>query len=109
MSFCGEMFSVKLFLKYSKMYYLFRPFVETIKFCKMKYDFLFIHKFCNSSYNNIYYRLEYKAAFDVMKKHRINLNLLYDHNPEKFLLHIEEFVNQIDSVNHINLFLTDLQ
>ncbi|XP_051785859.1 elongator complex protein 1 [Erpetoichthys calabaricus] len=53
-------------------------------------------------------RLMFKEAFDCMRKHRINLNLLYDHNPKVFLDNVEVFLNQIDSVSYINLFLTDL-
>ena len=37
------------------------------------------------------------------------MNLLYDHNPEAFLENVQSFVEQIDNINHINLFLTDLQ
>ncbi|XP_060570172.1 putative elongator complex protein 1 [Ruditapes philippinarum] len=53
-------------------------------------------------------RLQYVEAFTIMRKHRINMNLLYDHNPEMFLQNIKLFVQQIAAVNHINLFLTDL-
>ncbi|ELT93767.1 hypothetical protein CAPTEDRAFT_152268 [Capitella teleta] len=54
-------------------------------------------------------QVRYKEAFVVMRKHRINLNLLHDHNPSAFMENIREFVKQVDSVSHINLFLTDLQ
>lgn len=37
------------------------------------------------------------------------MNLLYDHNPQAFLTNVRSFVQQIDNINHINLFLTDLQ
>ncbi|KAJ8304476.1 hypothetical protein KUTeg_018059 [Tegillarca granosa] len=54
-------------------------------------------------------KLQFKDAMVIMRKHRINLNLIYDHSPENFLNNVETFVNQISSVNQINLFLTDLQ
>ncbi|XP_029917224.1 elongator complex protein 1 [Myripristis murdjan] len=53
--------------------------------------------------------LRFREAFEVMRKLRINLNLIYDHNPQVFLENVESFVTQLDSVNHINLFLTELR
>ena len=53
--------------------------------------------------------LRYYVAFDLMKKHRINMNLIYDHNPEMFFENISAFIEQVSQVNHINLFLTDLR
>ena len=37
------------------------------------------------------------------------MNLIYDHNPGAFLDNVTSFVEQVDNINHINLFLTDLQ
>ncbi|XP_050400730.1 putative elongator complex protein 1 [Patella vulgata] len=54
-------------------------------------------------------RIKFKEAFTTMKKHRINMNLIYDHNPQIFLKHVEDFVTQINSVNDLNIFLTGLQ
>ncbi|XP_048451171.1 elongator complex protein 1 isoform X1 [Rhincodon typus] len=54
-------------------------------------------------------RLKYKEAFECMRKLRINLNLIYDHNPKVFLDNLESFVKQINSINYINLFLTELK
>uniref|UniRef100_A0A673HDE3 Elongator complex protein 1 n=1 Tax=Sinocyclocheilus rhinocerous TaxID=307959 RepID=A0A673HDE3_9TELE len=53
--------------------------------------------------------LRFKDAFECMRKLRINLNLVYDHNPTVFLANIEMFLKQIDSINYINLFLTELK
>ncbi|XP_052430790.1 elongator complex protein 1 isoform X1 [Carassius gibelio] len=53
--------------------------------------------------------LRFKDAFECMRKLRINLNLIYDHNPTAFLANIEMFLKQIDSINYINLFLTELK
>ncbi|XP_065671082.1 putative elongator complex protein 1 isoform X2 [Hydra vulgaris] len=52
--------------------------------------------------------LEYAEAMNIMRKHRINLNLFYDHNPELFTSHIGKFISEMESVNFINLFLADL-
>ncbi|XP_014675329.1 PREDICTED: elongator complex protein 1-like, partial [Priapulus caudatus] len=54
-------------------------------------------------------RLEFEPALLLMKKHRINMNLIYDHNPELFLNNVDAFVKQIDNVGNINLFLSELQ
>ena len=54
------------------------------------------------------FRLNFADAFVLMRRHRINMNLLHDHNPAAFLNNIDSFVRQIDSVSYINLFLTDL-
>lgn len=51
----------------------------------------------------------YRKAFDLLRKQRINLNLLVDHNPVKFLENIERFVTDIDNTHWLNLFLSDLQ
>ncbi len=53
-------------------------------------------------------KLEYRPALELMRKHRINMNILYDHSPKLFLDNIEWFIRQIDSVVLLNLFLTEL-
>ena len=53
--------------------------------------------------------LQFGVAFELMKKHRINMNLMYDHNPAVFHANTETFVRQLDLPNNINLFLTDLR
>ncbi|XP_045418501.1 elongator complex protein 1 isoform X1 [Lemur catta] len=54
-------------------------------------------------------KLMFKEAFECMRKLRINLNLMYDHNPKVFLENVETFIRQIESVNYINLFFTELK
>jgi elongator complex protein 1 len=44
-----------------------------------------------------------------MRKHRIDLNFLYDHNPQQFMESIELFVKQINSVDNLNLFMSSLK
>lgn len=53
--------------------------------------------------------LRFKDAFECMKKLRINMNLIYDHNPKVFLENIQTFITQLNSISHINLFLTELK
>jgi len=51
---------------------------------------------------------EYKKAFEVMRKQRINLNFFYDHNPTLFMDHIGEFLDQTSDLDHLNLFISSL-
>lgn len=52
---------------------------------------------------------EYKKTFDLLRKQRINLNLLVDHSPVKFLENLAHFVDNIENTQWLNLFLSDLQ
>lgn len=51
----------------------------------------------------------YALAFDLMRKERINLNLLLDVNPQKFLKELSLFIDQIDNIQWLNLFLNELK
>ncbi|TWW55443.1 Elongator complex protein 1 [Takifugu flavidus] len=53
--------------------------------------------------------LRFRDAFECMRKLRINLNFIYDHNPKVFLENIQTFISELNSTNHINLFLTELK
>ncbi|XP_054647824.1 elongator complex protein 1 [Dunckerocampus dactyliophorus] len=53
--------------------------------------------------------LKFRDAFECMRKLRINLNLIYDHNPQVFLENTDMFLTQLSSINLINLFLTELR
>ncbi|XP_041653539.1 elongator complex protein 1 [Cheilinus undulatus] len=53
--------------------------------------------------------LRFREAFESMRKLRINLNFIYDHNPKVFLENIKTFITQLSSINYINLFLTELK
>ncbi|XP_051907945.1 elongator complex protein 1 [Hippocampus zosterae] len=53
--------------------------------------------------------LRFREAFECMRKLRINLNLIYDHNPKVFLENTHTFLTQVNSINNINLFLTELR
>ncbi|RIA90959.1 IKI3 family-domain-containing protein, partial [Glomus cerebriforme] len=54
-------------------------------------------------------RLDYLSAYMTCRKHRIDLNILYDHEPESFLNNVELFVNQVEKVDYLNLFLSSLR
>ncbi|XP_034833485.1 putative elongator complex protein 1 [Maniola hyperantus] len=52
---------------------------------------------------------KYYDAFDLMRKQRINLNLIYDHNPKLFTESIGMFFDAIQNNSWLNLFLADLE
>lgn len=54
-------------------------------------------------------RSRYRAAFLSCRRHRIDLNILYDHSPSPFRSHLTEFVNQVHEVDYLNLFLSGLK
>ena len=53
--------------------------------------------------------LEYGKAFKLLRNHKIDINLIYDVNPEKFLTNISKFVKEVKQVDYLNLFINSLQ
>lgn len=53
--------------------------------------------------------LNYRSAFVACRKNRIDLNILYDDGPERFMENIEAFVKQVADVDYLNLFLSNLR
>jgi len=51
---------------------------------------------------------EYGKAVIATRKYRIDMNIIYDHNPELFLNNAKLFVEDVDNEDHINLFLSTL-
>lgn len=51
---------------------------------------------------------KYFETFDLLRKQRINLNIICDHNLNAFLKHMDIFLQQIVNPNWLNLFLSDL-
>ncbi|GBP91737.1 A disintegrin and metalloproteinase with thrombospondin motifs 7 [Eumeta japonica] len=51
---------------------------------------------------------KYHEAFDLMRKQRINLNLLVDHDPEKFINYVDVFLDSIKNNSWLNVFISDL-
>eukprot|EP00842_Homolaphlyctis_polyrhiza_P002178 jgi/Hompol1/2961/HPOL_003082-RA len=52
---------------------------------------------------------DYKKAFMTCRKHRIDMNLLVDHNPQEFLSNAHDFVKQLADVDYLNLFISSLR
>lgn len=53
-------------------------------------------------------QLDYKEAFRVCKVHRVDMNLLYDLDPEQFESHIEDVIQQLGTDENTDLFLSSL-
>lgn len=52
---------------------------------------------------------DYKKAFKLMRTHRIDTNLVVDHDPSLFLRNIDRFVRKVKNVDFLNLFISYLQ
>jgi elongator complex protein 1 len=52
---------------------------------------------------------EYRTALITCRKHRIDLNLLYDLDPQGFMSKLDRFVDQVHEVDHLNLFISSLR
>ncbi|MCJ1283838.1 hypothetical protein MMC26_003169 [Xylographa opegraphella] len=52
---------------------------------------------------------KYKKAFLSCRSHRVDMNILHDHDPEKFIKNVDLFVGQVGKVEHIDLFLSQLR
>uniref|UniRef100_A0A1I8PUH9 Elongator complex protein 1 n=1 Tax=Stomoxys calcitrans TaxID=35570 RepID=A0A1I8PUH9_STOCA len=52
---------------------------------------------------------KYGEAFSILRKQRINLNIICDHNMCDFVDRLDVFLQQIENPNWLNLFLSDLQ
>ncbi len=53
--------------------------------------------------------LDYERAFAFCRTQRVDMNILYDHKPEQFLVNIGLFLEQVRDVANIDLFLSSLR
>lgn len=51
----------------------------------------------------------YRQAFLHCRKHRIDLNTIYDQDPQGLIQNLDAFVDQVHEVEHLNLFLSSLK
>ncbi|CAD6977243.1 hypothetical protein A4X06_0g1276 [Tilletia controversa] len=54
-------------------------------------------------------RRRYAMAFRICRTHRLDMNILHDHDPTAFLENLSLFIEQIKDVDYLNLFLTSLR
>lgn len=52
---------------------------------------------------------KYLIAFDLLRKERINLNVMCDLDPKKFMDDLNEFIIQVKDSSWISLFITELE
>lgn len=52
---------------------------------------------------------EYGKAFAHCRTQRVDMNILYDHNPDQFISSIGLFLDQLKDVAHVDLFLASLR
>ncbi|KAF2872371.1 IKI3 family-domain-containing protein [Massariosphaeria phaeospora] len=51
----------------------------------------------------------YGEAFLICRSQRVDMNILHDHQPDRFMMHISKIVAQIKRVDRIDLFLSQLR
>ncbi|CAF4715292.1 unnamed protein product, partial [Rotaria sp. Silwood2] len=52
--------------------------------------------------------INYKRAFELMRKNRLNLNFLYDYKPKQFYDYIPIFISNLRNDDDICLFLSEI-
>jgi elongator complex protein 1 len=51
----------------------------------------------------------YDEAFLACRNQRVDMNILHDHDPDRFLASVPKVVAQIKKIEHIDLFLSQLR
>jgi elongator complex protein 1 len=51
----------------------------------------------------------YSEAFLACRNQRVDMNILHDHDPERFMSSIERIITQIKRIEHIDLLLSQLR
>ena len=54
-------------------------------------------------------RARFGKAFKLLRQHKLDINLLYDVDPENFLAKMDKFVKQVKKVDYLNLFVNSLR
>ena len=52
---------------------------------------------------------KYRKAFLACRNQRVDMNILHDHAPDKFITNVGLFLDQVHKVEHIDLFLSQLR
>ncbi|KAI0686278.1 Elongator complex protein 1 [Cytidiella melzeri] len=50
----------------------------------------------------------YAKAFSACRRHRVDLTVFVEHKQDEFIANLPQFLNQVDDVDYINLFLTSI-
>ena len=54
-------------------------------------------------------KYDYLGAFALCRSHRVDMNLLFDHDPDAFAANVDAFVEQLNDADKLNLFLSNLR
>ena len=60
------------------------------------------------SLNFKFSRHKYTDAIQMMRRHRVNMNLVYDHDPQAFMRNLKNLVNNGTNPELLTLFISDL-
>ena len=52
---------------------------------------------------------KYRKAFLACRNHRVDMNIIHDHAPQQFISNVDLLIEQIQKVEHIDLFLSQLR
>ncbi|KAI1388739.1 IkappaB kinase complex, IKAP component [Hypoxylon trugodes] len=52
---------------------------------------------------------DYGKAYSYCRTQRVDMNILYDHRPQQFLTNVGLFLDQLNDVSYIDLFLSSLR
>ena len=52
---------------------------------------------------------KYRKAFLACRNQRVDMNILHDHAPRQFISNVHTFIDQVQRVEHIDLFLSQLR
>ncbi len=52
---------------------------------------------------------KYRKAFLACRNQRVDMNILHDHDPHQFISNVDHFIDQVQKVEHIDLFLSQLR
>ena len=50
----------------------------------------------------------YKQAMEMVRRHRVDPNIIYDHSPVTFMSHVAAFVRDVGDVDRLSLFISAL-
>ncbi|KTB03061.1 Elongator complex protein 1 [Nakaseomyces glabratus] len=51
---------------------------------------------------------KYQEAFLTCRTHRISLDLIHDYDPDSFISNLDNFILQVEKIDHLNLFISCL-
>jgi elongator complex protein 1 len=52
---------------------------------------------------------QYNEAFLACRNQRVDMNILHDHDPDRFLAKVGVIISQIKRIEHIDLLLSQLR